>query len=101
MKLAGNLICPSCGVAHPAIVDVQGYFLEDVFNCDACWSDAIDYIMLEFVKDGAAVPSSFIRQALNYFLKFYEKRVESGEYVHDEPGNHDTGEDQDGTEYED
>lgn len=85
--------CPEC--QHPLTVEINYGEVDDelpehiydhIMRCDTCFDQAADYVFTQFVKDGFAPNSSFLRQALKYFDRFCIERhdeFEDGEDEHE------------------
>jgi hypothetical protein len=50
--------------------ELPDHTYDHIMGCETCFDQAADYIFTQFVKDGFAPNSSFLRQALKYFDRF-------------------------------
>lgn len=78
-----NVECPHC--QEVIQIDVVQHLFDHVMYCNVCYTQLVDYIFSEFVKDGFAMNSSFIRQSIKYMLQFMDKKFEE---LGDVPNEH-------------
>lgn len=86
MNMNQDIPCPTCGTIIEVHVETEHVF-DHVMECQGCYDAAVDYIFSQFVQDGFAMNSSFIRQTFKYLIEHLHEKLDELENE-EEPHDH-------------